>query len=174
MAQNLDENGRIGRVVHNKHILVKFLVKLWFDTAWEFQARAYAVLGYDKQFNGSATGPSTANLFDTVNYATSEALMIPLNLNNRDRFVILKKWNWVCGQTTASYSGGSNTGGENPKYIFEEWGTYLNFDTIYNNTTGVNQSIQTGALFLYFWSNHDSSVGTPAGLTCTYRLRYTD
>lgn len=116
-------------------------------------------LVYDKQSNGAA--PSWSDIF-----TDSTAINAPTgarNVNNLDRFVVLKTFHVLISQA-----------GPNAEY-FEHY-IPMNHDVRYNTgTAGTVADIQTGALYLaYSNSNPIASVATSGMIVSNVRVSFKD
>jgi len=120
------------------------------------------ILVWDGQPNAAAPGITDILVSDSPNSQ--------LNLNNRQRFKVLKDKVWTVGPAEVTTGGVQGTGpvSFNVK-IFKK----IMADTQYGGTANSIGSIQTGALWLVLTSNAaaDAASLTPA-LNC--RVRYTD
>lgn len=93
------------------------------------------ILVWDKQPNAAI-----AAITDILAIATSSS---HLNLNNRDRFLVLKDKQWVVGPLNATQGLNGNCG--YPIKVYKK----MNFEAVYNGTNGGTiADITTGALLL--------------------------
>lgn len=119
---------------------------------------AYMWLVLDKQCNGAA-----AAFTDVLTSANPHQALI--NLNNSDRFVILKKWVWNFvsqAGVQAAFSGQLK-----PMDFYKK----VNIPIEYSSTTGAITEIRSNNIFLLAASRGADDLVTFAGIT---RVRYDD
>lgn len=137
------------------------------------------VLVYDKQPNGAA--PGWTDMFLTVNAAggTSSTSVSHPNLNNKDRFKIVRDYQYKLGQgaggapTQANYPDHEYTGNKSPCQI-TDYISLKGLETTYNaGVAGTIADITTGSLYLFTFG-----ISTAANATMSFkgetRLRYYD
>jgi len=125
----------------------------------------------DKQANGAA--PTFANIVTTQDIAgTTEANFASfINLDNRDRFEIIRD-TWIdigsiSDTATQSYAMGNGIQNLN---MFMKLG---NRETVYNaGTAGTVGDITSGSLYCFLISNNANASGVTANLS--FRVRFTD
>lgn len=153
IAAGTDYDARIGRKVILKSFQIRAIFGL--ENASVPSGVRY-LLVYDKQTNGAL--PAITDILNTASAQNPVTAM--LNLNNRDRFVIL--WDKIF-QLNTSFS------------IFQHFKKYkkLRHETVYSGTTATIGSIITGGLYVV-------TIGSvPAGITdvdngMTMRVRFVD
>lgn len=134
-----------------------------------------AFLVYDRESNG-ATPAFSDILQDTNNAgATSTSAYSNININNADRFAILKEWLW--GLTAASNSAGAATGVETIPTFSEipfKYSKKLDLDTRYNSgNAGTSADITTGALYLVT-CGIQTAANAQYALNIDCRVRFVD
>lgn len=156
-----DVNERVGRKITNKSIL--FRIQAYTEYTALSGAAVRVMLVYDSQTNSAGV-----NVTDILQFAQP---LSPMNLNNRDRFKVLK--DWYFGTDAIVYSGGppatsitSGTGGTYTKKTYRR----LNHDTIFSATGNTIGSISTGAILLLLISD----VAGAIGYSYYSRIRYSD
>jgi len=134
-----DYNTRDGRIINMKSLLLRVFVYPSATVASPQGGTVRILVVMDKQSNG-AVNAATATILQADAYDS------PINLSNRSRFkVIVDKYvpmnacNYAAGALTTGSPGGRVVN------IFKK----LNFQTVYNTTTGVDTAISSGALTLY-------------------------
>lgn len=163
ISQGNDINNRIGRKIRLKHLLLRADVgPLRLDSIINFHPKGRVLVYYDKQSNGAASAPQMADILDST--IGGDCTLWPLNLSNRERFVIL--WEWFC-EERRMFSG------ELDVHRSFKHGMYLDCDTIYNGTAGTVSNIQSGGLGILFITNCPQTTGS-VNLTVCYRTRFTD
>lgn len=171
--QGTDITERVGRKINVKSVFIRGRVE-------PAQAQIPAAAGgaetlgqlwrmivfVDMQPNGAA--PAVTDLLNTA------AAHSQLNLNNRDRFRILKDKQFACPNSfkafTAAGSAAGNLGGSFGYKVFRK----LDLETIYNaGNAGTIADMTSGALYV-FWIG-TVAAGVVDGLaTYTARVRFSD
>lgn len=160
IATGDDNTDRDGRQVHNKSIQIQGGVRPVDGSTGATFCRLMLV--WDSQPNGSI-----ATVTDILTASTSCA---NTNLNNRERFTILKDWKYQVGgiDTTAT-----QTYAMSPTVATINWFIPLNGKkTTYGNTGATIASINTGALLMVSIGNVVPNGG--ALFEGTTRLRFYD
>lgn len=155
-----DNTSRDGRQICNRSIHVQGYLAPVDSTTLNSMCRMMLV--WDSQPNGAI---ATMTDILSVSNAVSST-----NLNNRERFRILRDLKFALGSSsntaTQAVSDGSNT------YLIDCFLKLKDIKTTYSGTTAVIASVATGALLLVtIGSNSSSNQGT---FTLTTRLRFTD
>ncbi|UYD39146.1 MAG: capsid protein [Wigfec virus K19_327] len=126
-----------------------------------------ALLVYDRQANNSATPATLSEILD------ASSTIGRLNLSNTARFLIVKDWQWV--------HGNSNTASNASYKYFNKYVKLPNLSTLYNSgNAGTLADIASGSLVFYIFSDVASNGNTPPTNTdCPYfsgffRLRFLD
>lgn len=162
-----DQYQRVGRKVTNKSLHVKGSIILSSSDALTFLRLIWF---YDTQAN--AASPVISDLLQNSNSAATTDYLSEVNLNNRDRFKILREMRWYAADTTGigavSQATVAPTATESIIDLFIPLG---GVETMYNGgTNGDIRDIQTGSLNFVCLS---SSV-TTAEIVFNSRLRYSD
>lgn len=155
-----DNTTRDGRQIFNKSIQVQGYIEP-FDTQ-TVPSFVRVMLVWDSQPNSGAIATIT-------NILTASTSLSNLNLDNRERFTVLRdfkaplgSYNTTAGQTYAM----------TPNTHKIDWFVPLNMITTYSGTTAAIGSVATGALLMV---TIGSQAATDAGkLTATTRLRFSD
>lgn len=153
VAQGTDINQRIGRKIRMQYLDLR--LNTFVTAIGTSQWRVLVV--YDRENN--ALTPTVADVLADVGTGSLNP-NTPLNINNRNRFLVLRDHN--CGMI-------SNT------ELADQWVHLFvplnGMETIYNGTnTGVFGAIQSGALFLLFIND----LAASAAYTYNARVRFTD
>lgn len=156
-----DNTTRDGRQICNRSVHVFGLLFPTDSTVAASYNRVMVV--WDSQPN-SGTIAAITDILVASNSVSST------NLNNRERFTILRDLKFGCGASnntaTQSYSDGSNT------YPIDMFIPLKDIKTTYSGTTATIGSVATGALLLVTIGNQAASSGSIFQLTT--RLRFTD
>jgi len=156
-----DNTTRDGRQICNRSIHVQGILNPVDNTAGPNLARMMLV--WDAQPNSGAIATIT-------NILTASTSVSATNLDNRERFTVLRDSRFAQGTisdtATQAFSNGTNT------YMVNEFVNLKDVKTTYSGTTAAIGSVATGALLLVTIG----SVGAVAGGTfnLTTRLRFTD
>jgi len=160
---------RIGRKIFMRSLQIRGAVNLT-DTTAGLNVVFRMVIVYDKQSNGSA--PTWANIFTSQNIAgtTASDVYAMVNLDNRDRFVILRDKLFVPGAidntATQTYAMG-------PGVIVMNEYIPIKLETIYNaGTAGTIGDITSGSLYCFWISNANNNAGVTASVA--FRMRFED
>lgn len=156
VATGTDYTSRIGRKIVLKSILMRFF---FFDTTTTSNGdNVRIIIFYDCQTNAAAPAVT-----DVINVADP---LQPMNLNNRDRFLILK--DKMITYNPGVYAANVLTGG-NP--VNKSWKTYkkMSKETIFGGTGATVGSIQSGGLFLLL-----ISTNAQGNLNYNARVRFLD
>lgn len=157
IAQGTDANQRIGRDITMKRITWRMqLVRASGGTASTAQYRIMLV--YDKQTNGVA---ATYNDVTVSQGNVVYSALQPINLNWRERFVVLKDYHGVLSQF-------DDTGMS--KIIKGNWKGSL--PVRYQGAGGTIADVNTGALYLMVVN--DQATGAGMAFTFITRVRYVD
>jgi len=150
---------RIGRKITMKSIFIRGHLIPQDDTSGPNNNRLLVV--YDKQTNGTAVVAT-----DVLKTAVPAS---QINLNNRDRFVILYDKCWVQGKVsnvaTQSFASG-------PNCFKIKLYRKLNLEVQYSGTTAAVSSIATGSVYMIWLSENVATDGAIAQLST--RIRFTD
>lgn len=158
MAQGTSQSTRIG----NKISMTSILLRL---AAFNGEAGASApiiryLIVYDKQTNAA-----TPAITDVLTAAT---VLAPMNLANRDRFVVLAEDTFRPDNTFNDTAAIAEYAEFRQRYI------KIRLDTVFNNTSGGTVAdIQSGGLFIIALSTMVNGTAEPV-VTIYSRIRYTD
>lgn len=158
VPQGTGDEQRIGRRITIKSIQIRGQAFFAPAAAATAATGCWLYLVMDKQTNGAAAAITDVFTSSVVNTAL-------LNLDNNQRFVILKKWQWVM-QPGAGATAAYNNSCKNI-----EWYKKCNIPIEYSSTTGAITEIRSNNIFLCAGSNPADDLVTFTG---TARLRYTD
>lgn len=158
MAQGTSQSTRVG----NKISMTSIQIRLSFvngTTTTSAPVIRWMII-YDKQTNAAA--PTIADVLQTV------GVLSPMNMANRDRFVILAEETFRPDNTFNDTATVAEYSEYKQRYV------KLRLDTIYNNTNGGTVAdINSGGLFFIALSNVADGTMEP-GAAFYARLRYTD
>jgi len=160
---------RIGRKINLKSLQIHGDFINHDTTTIAVKARMLIV--FDKQSNGAAPGFADIITSQDITGATSSTVNDMVNLNNRDRFEIIRDTFVTLGpiDTTATQSYASAP-------LIQSVDTYIklgNRETVYNaGTAGTVGDIQSGALYVFWISNTTNATG--CDFVGSFRLRFTD
>jgi len=124
---------------------------------------------FDKQSNGAA--PTWGDVIKSQNIAgtTSSTVTDMLNLDNRDRFEVIRDKTW-------SFNYGESSNGYSPcpgSYEITEYIRLSDRPTVYNaGTAGTVGDIQSGSLYVFWFC--DQAAVTGASVDISYRTRFVD
>lgn len=157
VATGTDYTNRIGRKIMIKSIYVRFATLPNTVTAPLGDIQRIMLI-YDKQTNGAA--PAVTDILNTASYLDVN------NLNNRDRFVVLKDKTINCWP--AAYAAGAVTAG-NPNTMSFKFYKKCNLEQIFSGTGSTVGSIASGGIFLLF-----ISAAATYNLAYSARVRFSD
>lgn len=162
-----DFNQRIGRKITIKSVYIRGRVGIQsgfgISTADSPSQQARFLIFADLQPNGAA--PAVTDLLVSADPASQ------LNLNNRDRFVILSDKEYAFDP----YSKTAAAGGQNGHSIANvKVYKKLNMEVIFNAVNGGSiADIQSGALYM-LWLGSEASGAQDINAILSTRVRYTD
>lgn len=165
IAQGTDYTNRIGNKVKCKSVNINGQFVLG---ATPIECEVKLILFVDKQVNGSqpeitgAAGSATKRLLAAT--AGTGVPWTPLDLFNRDRYVVLKTKRIILRQL---YSSATNL------YTFKMF-SKLNLQEVFEGTGATYQSISSGALYLGWISSIASGSTARPFIYANARVRYTD
>lgn len=172
---------RIGRRINMRSIEVRLVPKLDSSKTTVAGPIIYRImLVYDAQWNtGSGFSYSLLLQSRQPGGASVSTILSPLNMDNRDRFMVLRDWVWTDPYEPAALnpmaSAASDIGSvtENlPREI--HWFIKLKgLEAVYGASTGASSDINTGALLLICMSNQ-ATANVPIFMAGTSRLRFYD
>lgn len=141
VATGTDITNRIGRKITLKSLLVRLNVynSMATNTTNPQGVMGRIVLIYDTQPN-SGTTPTGTDIFTTN---TPFGFM---NLNNRDRFKVLKDWQYAIGAWLISGTGLLAAG--SPENKMKTFYKKINYDEIFSGVGNTQGDIATGAMYL--------------------------
>jgi len=173
LAQGSEYNTRIGRKILMKSLLIRATIKNTADLANKTLTGNYRLLVvYDKQVN--AVAPALTDIIETTSDSTF-AMTSPLNLNNRDRFIVLSDKIGSLTVTTAATQGAA--GDVAAFFVCKNIKIYkkLNHETIYNSgVAGTVGDINTGALYVFLVGDRASGTENIICQSIITRLRFLD
>lgn len=172
VAQGTDYNARIGRKIVMASIYIRG--SIYIEATWNKNVNsiipsqtARLILIYDMQTNGTAPV-----LTDILNTAGTEIESAQLNLNNRDRFKILKDKCFAFDACQTDANGGILGGGMHTDYCFKIY-KKLKMETIFGGTDASTGSIVSGALWLLTVGSQPAGA-TDVNASITSRIRFMD
>lgn len=158
MAQGTSQSTRVGNKISMTSIQMRLASANGATTTTPPIIR-YMII-YDKQTNAAA--PTIADILQAV------GVLAPMNMGNRDRFVILMEDTWRPDNTYSDAAAVAEFTEYKQRY------KRLHLDTIYNNTNGGTVAdINSGGLFFIALSNIANGTAEPT-MSLYARLRYTD
>lgn len=158
VAQGSDYTDRIGRKTCMKSMFFKFDCRL-ASVSTPGGETVRALIVYDSQANGAA--PTVAAILATA------TPLSPMNLNNRDRFKVLK--DWIIPLEFSVFTTGALTSGSPTRHIRKTY-KKINLDVIFGGTGATIASIQTGSIYLLTIG----IVGSVAAFDYDSRVRFVD
>lgn len=148
-------NNRVGRKVTYKKLLVRATFNAIQATQPTSDCQIRFLVVYDRQVNG--TGP-----LNIVSILDNDSFTSPMNLDNRDRFLII-------ADVILDKSVGKNNFSSNLVLNRK-----FNLESIYNlNNAGDIGDVNTGAFFISYCKNESNSLDPIASQVRT-RMRFTD
>lgn len=155
-----DNNNRDGRQIYVE--TCQIIGKLAPEDSLTSDTNCRIMLVWDAQPNGAAI----AGITDILVAATTHSMT---NLNNRERFTILRDLVLPVGRTdnttTVAFA-------HSPTIHSVKWFTRIKRKTTYNTTTAAITAITTGALLLV--TVGDTAAGSGANFTAATRVRFRD
>lgn len=155
---------RTGRKIHLKSLQMRGAL---FPAGNVTFTDVRIIIFYDKQTNGAA--PAVVDVINSVNQAgvASSTVLDGLNLNNRDRFQIIRDKHYTMGiSTTLAGSAQSDTS----VYTVDDY-IKLDCETVYNaGAAGTVGDITTGGLFMLLIGDTTGQYAVDMG----FRTRFTD
>lgn len=165
IAQGTDFNTRIGRKILIKSVYTRMTIYPNTANTFDTNATARIMLIWDLQPNGAALPPNLTDIFQE--FASGSTRMNTnnmMNLNYRERFVVL--WDKIY---TLGYIAAAAANGQSARVVkkFKK----VNLSVTYNNISDTVANIATGSLLLV--SLGDAAVAYPQA-TGVVRIRFTD
>lgn len=169
-----DYNQRVGR----KTLIKKIYIRGRCQTEASSQSaattintvalQARCIVFVDKQPNGAA--PAVTDLLVSADPASQ------LNLNNRDRFSVLKDDTYEFDPYCAnSGTGASQCRQIYPIKVFRKFRKGEGIETIFNATNGGTiLDINSGALYMFWLGSSAAGTNTDINITLSTRVRYVD
>lgn len=169
IAAGTDFYNRVGRKVKLRSLLFRGDVYA-ADTTTSGAMSIRVALVYDGQANGAAITHS--DVFNSVDSGgtTGSRAYSGVNLNNRDRFKILKDWSFTLAPVALNAAG---NGGYHNRRVFKAY-IPLNLDEVFSGTGATISSIQTGALYLIALCDASTTGDDAATITWNSRVRFSD
>lgn len=168
---------RIGRKIHMKSFHMSGNIYLAGNATQQVEFIRISLV-YDKQANGAL--PAFTDIFQDTDQAgtNSSGVQSNLNLNNRDRFVLLRDMKLLCGTNPAGQVAGIPATWVDSKGcvtgVFNEF-VKLNLETQYgaDSAPAVIGDIRSGSL-LFITSGSQAAGGEGYALNASLRLRFHD
>lgn len=174
IAQGTDYNSRIGRKILIKSVYARMTLQPNTANTLESNSSARILMIWDLQPNSSATLPLLSDIFETLPAGSTTRMntTVMMNLNNRERFVILWDKEFTFGYLNTTNGTGNGTSVRLLKKYKK-----VNLSVTYSGTgssaTRRPGVIATGALYLVGLGDAISSGAFVMGAgNC--RIRYTD
>lgn len=141
IATGTDITNRVGRKMQMKSILFR---SDWYNATGNNVSVAQGASGrcviiYDAQPNSGAA-PVGTDIF------TTQTIQAPMNLNNRDRFKVLKDFTYTINAFSTGATGILATG--DAKNTFRKVFKKLNLETIFSGVGATQGDISTGAVYI--------------------------
>lgn len=160
---------RIGRKINLKSLQIQGYFVNADNSAVSTKARMIIV--FDKQSNGAA--PTYADIVTSQNIAgtTSSTYNDMINLNNRDRFEIIRDTKVTIGalDSTATQAFAQSPG----MVLVDQYIKLGNRETVYNaGTAGTVGDIQSGSLYVFFIASQNNAAGV--NFVGSFRTRFVD
>lgn len=160
---------RIGRKIHMKSLQIHGEIHNTDASSGPVVVRLLIV--YDKQSNGAAPTLAMIITSQTIAGATSSSVFDMVNLDNRDRFEIIRDKYYPLGvidnTATQTYANGPGN------CVVNEFIPLGGRETTYNaGTAGTVGDIQSGALYMFLVSNQTAAAGATSVLG--FRTRFID
>lgn len=162
ITQGTDNTQRIGRLVHIRKIFFSGYIDSKLAT---LPMSVRLVVVYDRQTNGAAF--NITDLYDTFGGNVTTSSM--RNLDNRDRFLVLKDKRWSCNTLLPSPSNVAHT--VFPVTIVMK---KVMLPTLYNNVTGGIADIASGSIFALLLTDPFAGVVNTPLLNGLWRVRFVD
>jgi len=159
IASGADYTERIGRKIRMKSLFVRGICQQG-DATGVLINLARMIIVYDKQTNGSA--PVISDILKESNSASQ------LNLENRDRFVVLAD---MTNYTGALVTTATQTYTGQQAHVVERY-IKLNHEVVFGGTTNNVGDVATGGLFAVFIGNR--AAGDASAYLVSFRLRFVD
>lgn len=169
-APGTNNYNRIGRKITMKTLQIRGRIGPT-DATDTIPSKVRMLVVYDKQANGVA--PTYSNIVTSQNItgATSSTVEDMINLDNRDRFEIIRDMNFEIGGITSTIDQTWASG--EPIKVVNEYIRLNDREVIYNaGTAGTVGDITSGSLYVFFIGSQANAIG--ATFTGAFRLRFTD
>lgn len=161
---------RIGRKINLKSLQIHGRINV-ADQTVAAGVTCRLLIVFDKQTNGAAPAYSDIIKSQNISGTTSSTIFDMINLDNRDRFEIIRDLYYTTGgiDTTATQTWATSPLIINVN-IYVKLG---NRETVYNaGTAGTVGDIQSGSLYFFLISDQVNAAGVSANLAC--RTRFVD
>jgi len=171
---------RVGRRITMKSIEIRILPFVVGDASVDSNIpTSYRImLLYDKQFNKTLPAISDVLAARHADASLTNNIFGPINMANRDRFLVLRDVLWTNDSELASANTSVSTliwqmcGVKHPKKI--HWYIKLKgLETLYSTSTNALTSINSGALYLFCLCDSQTNPGV-MNFTLSSRLRFYD
>lgn len=167
---------RTGRKIYMKSIQIRGHIYSLASSVLD-EGALRTLLVYDAQPNTGT--PLIADIIKDANAGAATSVFSSVNLDNRQRFKVLREWNWHMGSTAANFGGqgiatGQTTIQDGSQCIhINEYVKLGGLEAVFNAVNGGTVAdIVSGALFLVNIS--DTNVTGCWTLNYSTRLRYKD
>lgn len=164
---------RTGRKIYMKSLHIKGYVVPVSGTPSGTLAFLRMIVFYDAQPNGAF--PAIADLLKDSNAAAATAVTSEVNLDNRQRFTILREKLWVMGASTLTTNLGQAVLQDGSQcLVVNEFIKLKKIEAMYNATNGGTiADCTSGAVNIVFIADPNSTSGAWA-VSYSSRLRYYD
>lgn len=161
-----DYTSRLGRVIMVHSLQLKGYISPVSNGAYDVKGgQSVRMLVFvDRQPNGLACAAS--DLLQAPSPANTTSM---INLNNRNRFLVLTDKLYKIGPLSLGTSQGGYTG-----YIRIDYYKRVNIPVTFNGTGGTIGSIASNAIYCLFIGDNASSTSTNLQYTGAMRVRFTD
>lgn len=166
--QGSDYSNRIGRKILNASIYIRGIVhpEVPAGAATSLTQLARMIVFVDMQPNGAA--PAVTDLLNSANSSSQ------LNLNNRDRFKILRDETYSLGATTWA-AGPALVAAQSPTVADVNVFKKLSVETIFNaGNAGTIADMNSGAIYMFWIGNQPAGAGTDGSAIVSTRIRFLD
>lgn len=161
---------RTGRKIYMKSLHIKGYIYPTIGTGSTDPAFIRMIVLYDAQPNGAL--PALADVLMDSSAAAATSVVSELNLNNRERFKILREQMWVMGPNNTIQQSAIQDGSQ--CLVVNEFIKLKKIESIYNATNGGTiADVTSGALIALFLCD-TASTTLAWKLAYSARLRYYD
>jgi len=158
---------RIGNKTEGKNLKIRGVIR---NTLTSTQNILRMAIVYDRACNGVT--PNLVDIYSNVDQAgTALTTQLEINLNNRDRFTVLREKQWygpACTNTAGVLTNGPSFPGGGEDLVVNEFIDLKGLPTHYSGTTAAIGSVVSGAIFMVLWNEE----GTTNAWAFTGNARY--